>query len=143
MSKGDKHRQSRRTGLGYRAMMLSIANCGRGLALMAATDCSRYLNCIRNQVSALPTPPLHSCAAQVAREKGRMPQDGYTQRVVPLFETLADLRSAGASLRRLLSVPWYRRQLQCVPTAIRPRHVTSDASHMMMEAALKLCHGGH
>ncbi len=43
-----------------------------------------------------------------------MPQDGFTQRVVPLFETLADLRSAGASLRRLLSVPWYRRLLQCV-----------------------------
>ena len=57
---------------------------------------------------------FHACAAQVAREKGRMPQDGFTQRVVPLFETLADLRSAGASLRRLLSVPWYRRLLQCV-----------------------------
>ncbi len=49
----------------------------------------------------------------MAREKGRMPQDAFTQRVVPLFETLADLRSAGASLRRLLSVPWYRRLLQC------------------------------
>ena len=57
-----------------------------------------------------------------------MPQDGFTQRVVPLFETLADLRSAGASLRRLLTVPWYRRLLQC-------------ASHMHcgLQSCLSVC----
>ena len=50
-----------------------------------------------------------------------MPQDAFTQRVVPLFETLADLQAAGASLRRLLSVPWYRRLLQCAsPPGIQP-----------------------
>lgn len=31
-------------------------------------------------------------------------------RVVPLFETVDDLRTAGASLGRLLDIPWYRRR---------------------------------
>lgn len=31
-------------------------------------------------------------------------------RVVPLFETMSDLQSAGASLGRLLDIPWYRRR---------------------------------
>src|SRR5690606_41623287 len=32
----------------------------------------------------------------------------YPMRVVPLFETLADLEQAAESIERLLSVPWYR-----------------------------------
>jgi phosphoenolpyruvate carboxylase len=32
-------------------------------------------------------------------------------RVVPLFETLDDLRAAGGVVRRLLALPWYRRRL--------------------------------
>src|SRR5690606_31016820 len=33
------------------------------------------------------------------------------QRVAPLFETLADLESAGESMRKLFSIPWYRRRI--------------------------------
>ncbi len=32
-------------------------------------------------------------------------------RVVPLFETVSDLRHAGDAVRRLLAVPWYRRRI--------------------------------
>lgn len=39
---------------------------------------------------------------------------GISQRVAPLFETLADLDNAGKVMRRLLSVPWYREQLRTV-----------------------------
>ncbi len=37
---------------------------------------------------------------------------GVSQRVAPLFETLADLDNAGKVMRRLFSVPWYREQLR-------------------------------
>ncbi|KAK6133801.1 hypothetical protein DH2020_032512 [Rehmannia glutinosa] len=43
----------------------------------------------------------------VAGELGR-PCPGGTLRVVPLFETVKDLREAGAVLRKLLSNDWYR-----------------------------------
>jgi phosphoenolpyruvate carboxylase len=33
------------------------------------------------------------------------------QRVVPLFETVADLQNAGETMRRLFSIPWYRRRI--------------------------------
>ena len=48
----------------------------------------------------------------VARDSGRMPSQDFVQRVVPLFETLADLDGAAASMRRLLSVPWYRNNVR-------------------------------
>ena len=35
-------------------------------------------------------------------------------RVVPLFETLADLDAAGGALRSLLNVPWYKRHIASV-----------------------------
>lgn len=37
----------------------------------------------------------------------------FPLRVVPLFETLDDLNAAGAALRRLIQLPWYRKQLRC------------------------------
>ncbi|XP_010681388.2 phosphoenolpyruvate carboxylase 4 isoform X1 [Beta vulgaris subsp. vulgaris] len=40
-------------------------------------------------------------------EQGR-PCIGGTLRVVPLFETVKDLRGAGAVIRKLLSIDWYR-----------------------------------
>ncbi|KAI3719929.1 hypothetical protein L6452_20835 [Arctium lappa] len=43
----------------------------------------------------------------VAAEQGR-PCVGGMLRVVPLFETVTDLRGAGAVIRRLLSIDWYR-----------------------------------
>ncbi|XP_059308708.1 phosphoenolpyruvate carboxylase 4 [Lycium ferocissimum] len=43
----------------------------------------------------------------VAGELGR-PCPGGTMRVVPLFETVKDLREAGSVIRRLLSIDWYR-----------------------------------
>ncbi|XP_071707345.1 phosphoenolpyruvate carboxylase 4-like isoform X2 [Rutidosis leptorrhynchoides] len=43
----------------------------------------------------------------VAGEQGR-PCVGGILRVVPLFETVADLRGAGSVIRRLLSIDWYR-----------------------------------
>ncbi|XP_076914842.1 phosphoenolpyruvate carboxylase 4-like [Bidens hawaiensis] len=43
----------------------------------------------------------------VAGEKGK-PCRGGTLRVVPLFETVKDLRSAGAVIRELLSIDWYK-----------------------------------
>jgi phosphoenolpyruvate carboxylase len=36
----------------------------------------------------------------------------FPQRVVPLFETISDLESAGAVMDRLFSVPWYRERIQ-------------------------------
>ena len=49
------------------------------------------------------------------------------QRVVPLFETLDDLNGAGATLKRLLDTPWYRRQLRCAQLGSRGMHVTDRA----------------
>ncbi|KAL6542324.1 Phosphoenolpyruvate carboxylase 4 [Orobanche minor] len=43
----------------------------------------------------------------VAGELGR-PCPGGTLRVVPLFETVKDLREAGSVIRKLLSIDWYR-----------------------------------
>ncbi|KAG7978951.1 hypothetical protein I3843_05G105900 [Carya illinoinensis] len=46
----------------------------------------------------------------VSGELGR-PCPGGTLRVVPLFETVKDLRGAGAVIRRLLSIDWYREHI--------------------------------
>ncbi|KAF5957987.1 hypothetical protein HYC85_005212 [Camellia sinensis] len=43
----------------------------------------------------------------VSGERGR-PCPGGTLRVVPLFETVKDLRGAGSVIRKLLSIDWYR-----------------------------------
>ncbi|VFQ78065.1 unnamed protein product [Cuscuta campestris] len=43
----------------------------------------------------------------VAGELGK-PCPGTTLRVVPLFETVKDLRGAGSVIRKLLSIDWYR-----------------------------------
>ncbi|XP_042502580.1 phosphoenolpyruvate carboxylase 4 [Macadamia integrifolia] len=43
-------------------------------------------------------------------ELGR-PCPGGTLRVVPLFETVADLRGAGSVIRKLLSIDWYREHI--------------------------------
>lgn len=36
----------------------------------------------------------------------------YRLRVVPLFETVKDLREAGSVIRKLLSIEWYREHIQ-------------------------------
>ncbi|XP_052185634.1 phosphoenolpyruvate carboxylase 4 isoform X2 [Diospyros lotus] len=46
----------------------------------------------------------------VTGELGR-PCPGGTLRVVPLFETVKDLRSAGSVIRKLLSIDWYREHI--------------------------------
>ncbi|XP_058182858.1 phosphoenolpyruvate carboxylase 4 [Rhododendron vialii] len=46
----------------------------------------------------------------VSGEIGR-PCPGGTLRVVPLFETVKDLREAGAVIRKLLSIDWYREHI--------------------------------
>eukprot|EP00249_Psilotum_nudum_P025001 c29345_g1_i1 orf=511-3756(-) len=46
----------------------------------------------------------------VSGELGR-PCPGTTLRVVPLFETVKDLRDAGTVIRKLLSIDWYREHL--------------------------------
>lgn len=46
----------------------------------------------------------------VSGELGR-PCPGGTLRVVPLFETVKDLRGAGLVIRRLLSIDWYREHI--------------------------------
>ncbi|KAK9091122.1 hypothetical protein Sjap_024299 [Stephania japonica] len=43
-------------------------------------------------------------------EQGR-PCPGGTLRVVPLFETVKDLRGAGSVIRKLLSIDWYREHI--------------------------------
>ncbi|KAG0483205.1 hypothetical protein HPP92_011289 [Vanilla planifolia] len=40
-----------------------------------------------------------------------IPCPGGTLRVVPLFETVKDLRGAGAVIRKLLSIDWYRQHI--------------------------------
>ncbi|KAK9799807.1 hypothetical protein WJX73_001098 [Symbiochloris irregularis] len=53
-----------------------------------------------------------ACLA-VAGEKGQEPKASQLgMRVVPLFETLADLQAAGPTMRTLLAVPWYRKYLR-------------------------------
>ncbi|CAN8238913.1 unnamed protein product [Cochlearia groenlandica] len=47
----------------------------------------------------------------VTSEHGK-PCPGGTLRVVPLFETVKDLRSAGYVIRKLLSIDWYREHIQ-------------------------------
>lgn len=39
------------------------------------------------------------------------PCPGGTLRVVPLFETVSDLREAGSAIRKLLSIDWYREHI--------------------------------
>ncbi|GAY63941.1 hypothetical protein CUMW_229670 [Citrus unshiu] len=46
----------------------------------------------------------------VSGELGR-PCPGGTLRVVPLFETVTDLRGAGLVIRKLLSIDWYRKHI--------------------------------
>ncbi|KAJ6805154.1 phosphoenolpyruvate carboxylase 4 [Iris pallida] len=46
----------------------------------------------------------------VSGELGR-PSPGGTLRVVPLFETVKDLRAAGLVIRKLLSIDWYREHI--------------------------------
>ncbi|XP_062163584.1 phosphoenolpyruvate carboxylase 4 [Alnus glutinosa] len=46
----------------------------------------------------------------ISGELGR-PCPGGTLRVVPLFETVKDLRAAGSVIRRLLSIDWYREHI--------------------------------
>ncbi|XP_058091715.1 phosphoenolpyruvate carboxylase 4-like [Magnolia sinica] len=46
----------------------------------------------------------------VSGELGR-PCPGGTLRVVPLFETVKDLRAAGSVIRKLLSIDWYREHI--------------------------------
>jgi phosphoenolpyruvate carboxylase len=55
-----------------------------------------------------PPPPLSRQSALSADP----PLPPAALRVVPLFETLADLDGAGDSLRALLAVPWYREHLK-------------------------------
>ncbi|KAJ4867279.1 Phosphoenolpyruvate carboxylase 4 [Raphanus sativus] len=47
----------------------------------------------------------------VTSEHGK-PCPGGTLRVVPLFETVKDLRAAGYVIRKLLSIDWYREHIQ-------------------------------
>ncbi|KAK2404035.1 phosphoenolpyruvate carboxylase [Trifolium repens] len=44
-------------------------------------------------------------------ELGRAACPGGTLRVVPLFETVKDLRGAGSVIRKLLSIDWYREHI--------------------------------
>ncbi|KAF0898975.1 hypothetical protein E2562_012669 [Oryza meyeriana var. granulata] len=46
----------------------------------------------------------------VSGDLGR-PCPGGTLRVVPLFETVKDLREAGSAIRKLLSIDWYREHI--------------------------------
>ena len=50
---------------------------------------------------------------QVAGEAGQEPKPSQLSlRVVPLFETLADLQMAGDTMQTLFCVPWYRKYLR-------------------------------
>ncbi len=56
-------------------------------------------------------------------------------RVVPLFETLSDLDGAGATMRRLLTEPWYRRHLSQVHgdhQEVRKQDQGRTTSYVMM-----------
>ena len=48
-----------------------------------------------------------------SRHKEAQPLPLVPLRVVPLFETLDDLDNAGAALKRLIQLPWYRKHLRC------------------------------
>ena len=70
-------------------------------------------------VISMATAPSDVLAVALLQQEARRvfrpaPGDGRQApplRVAPLFETLADLDGAGASMRSLLAIPWYRRHL--------------------------------
>jgi len=71
---------------------------------MAAAIPSESLGAYVISMAALPSDILAVALLQTAA--GVEPP----LRIVPLFETVADLRSAGETMRRLLAVPWYQRR---------------------------------
>ena len=70
---------------------------------------------------------LQSAADKTSSRSTAQPR-AAVQRVVPLFETLDDLNSAGATLKRLLDTPWYRQQLRCAQLGSLNMHVHNEAS---------------
>src|SRR5205085_6026997 len=56
-------------------------------------------------VISMATRPSDVLAVELLQKEARLPRP---LRVVPLFETIEDLRNAGAALGALLDVPWYR-----------------------------------
>ena len=58
-------------------------------------------------VISMATRPSDVLAVEILQKEARLPQP---LRVVPLFETIDDLRRAGDTLRELLALPWYRQR---------------------------------
>jgi phosphoenolpyruvate carboxylase len=56
-------------------------------------------------VVSMATRPSDVLAVELLQKEARLPQP---LRVVPLFETIEDLRRSGDTLRELLALPWYR-----------------------------------
>ena len=66
---------------------------------------------------------MTSCASDVLAVEWlqQLAGSGTPQRVVPLFETAADLDAAGQVLDALFSVPWYRGRIGCPAATVGSR----------------------
>ncbi len=67
-------------------------------------------------VISMAGPPSDVLAVELLQREARMacstPQSGPSQRVVPLYETEADLDSGGDAVRELLGITWVREQIR-------------------------------
>jgi len=67
-------------------------------------------------VISMAGPPSDVLAVELLQREARLacalPTSGPPQRVVPLFETEADLTAGGEVLRALLSIPWVRQRIR-------------------------------
>ncbi len=93
------------------------------LRLIASQDASLFGAYVISMAQA----PSDILAVLLLQRLGGVKQ---LMRVVPLFETLDDLRSAGESIDRLLSVKWYRSQTDAIEVMIGYSDSTKDAGFL-------------
>ncbi|CAN0033253.1 unnamed protein product, partial [Choristocarpus tenellus] len=60
-------------------------------------------------VISMATSPSDVLAVKLLQKEAGIPWD---MRVVPLFETLSDLKQADETIRTLLTLPWYRGHIE-------------------------------
>ncbi|EFJ16936.1 hypothetical protein SELMODRAFT_115610 [Selaginella moellendorffii] len=89
-----------------------VLNTFRVAAELGSNSLGAYIVSMTSEASDVLAVELLQKEARlvVSGELGK-PCPGTSLRVVPLFETVKDLRDAGTIIRRLLSIPWYRDHL--------------------------------
>ncbi|CAD5316679.1 unnamed protein product [Arabidopsis thaliana] len=93
--------------------LLQVLDTFRVAAELGSESLGAYVISMASNASDVLAVELLQKDARLAltSEHGK-PCPGGTLRVVPLFETVNDLRAAGPSIRKLLSIDWYREHIQ-------------------------------